>query len=177
MDFKTWRIVYTKPKMEHKVTEILTRRKLQTFCFLNRVVKQLAGKNKVSLQVLFPRTVFVKASEAEHASVKQLDEVLSYLHWLDSPVTITNDDIFILSNYLHEHSNINVERIPVDTNENFSIEATSSSIQRGEVMEVKKEYSKLYLPSLGYVLHSKVANAETISSFNFPNFKKLNSAV
>jgi len=62
-DAKKWYAVYTRPRWEKKVSELVTKKKLTTYCPLNRVVKQWSDRKKVIFEPLFTSYVFVNAQK------------------------------------------------------------------------------------------------------------------
>ena len=60
-----WYAVYTRPRWEKKVASLLTKKKIENFCPLNKVVRQWADRKKTVYEPLFTSYVFVNTSETE----------------------------------------------------------------------------------------------------------------
>jgi hypothetical protein len=48
-----WYAVYTRPRWEKKVAEILTDKKIENYCPLNKVVRQWSDRKKIVHEPLF----------------------------------------------------------------------------------------------------------------------------
>ena len=60
---KKWFVVHTKPRVEKRVTEILTRKKIENYCPINKVMRQWSDRKKLVNEPLFPYFVFIKADQ------------------------------------------------------------------------------------------------------------------
>ncbi len=47
-----WYAVYTRPRWEKKVAEILTRKKIENYCPLNKVVRQWSDRKKIEIDCI-----------------------------------------------------------------------------------------------------------------------------
>ena len=66
----SWYAVYTKPKWEKKVAELLARKGIEHYCPLNRVLKQWHDRKKWVEEPLLTSYVFVYVTPAEQAEVR-----------------------------------------------------------------------------------------------------------
>lgn len=153
---KKWYAVYTKPRWEKKVAELLTKRRVENFCPLNKVVRQWADRKKTILEPLFTSYVFVHASEQEHLTIKQTDGIINLVYWLGAPAVIKDEEILTIRNFLEEHSNVKLERIAVSVSDKVRILDGLLVHREGEVVEVKNKTVKVFLPSLGYTMLAEV---------------------
>lgn len=154
---KKWYAVYTKPRWEKKVAELLTKRRVENFCPLNKVVRQWADRRKTIFEPLFTSYVFVRATEQEHLAIKQTDGVLNLVYWLGSPAIIRDEEIEAIKNFLHVHTDVRLEKIAVNISDRVRITDGVLVHREGEVLEVKNKTVKLFLPSLGYTILAEVA--------------------
>ena len=154
---KKWYAVYTRPRWEKKVAEHLTKRKVDNFCPLNKVVRQWADRKKTILEPLFTSYVFVHATEQEHLTVKQTDGVINLVYWLGAPAVIKDEEIAAIRNFLDEHTDVKLEKIAVNINDRVRITDGLLVHREGEVLEVKNKTVKVFLPSLGYTMLAEVA--------------------
>lgn len=150
---KNWYVVYTKPKFERKVADLLQKKKLNCYHPRYNQVPYWQEKRKAVDISLFASWVFVYASEKDHATIKQTDGVSGFLYWLQKPVIINKDELSSIRHFLERHDNVKLEKIPLcaDQGEN---EIQYSPIQPYGVINFSNLY-KLNLPSLGYVLISE----------------------
>src|SRR6266496_2745802 len=112
-----WYAVYTRPRWEKKVAEILSEKKIENYCPLNKVVRQWSDRKKVVLEPLFTSYVFVRASEKEHLEIRKVDGIINFVYWLSKPAIIRNEEIDCIKNFLNEHNNVHLEKTPVGIND------------------------------------------------------------
>ena len=65
-----WYAVYTKPRWEKKVADLLTKKQIENYCPLNRVLRQWSDRKKVILEPLFTSYVFVRISESNQLAIR-----------------------------------------------------------------------------------------------------------
>ncbi len=166
MNSGEWRVLYTKSKMERRVSDFLTKKKFENFCLIGKTMKHSGDKNKITFDLILPNIVFVKSNELEELLIKQVDGVLNFFHWLHKPVIIKREDIALLKRFLNSNYNIKLERIPVNINEGGSI--IHSSAFEGTIA-MDRKFTKFSLPSLGYILigEDEETNVTVIEAFNY----------
>ena len=96
---KKWYAVYTRPRWEKKVSDILTRRKIENYCPLNKVVRQWSDRKKVLHEPLFTSYVFVRISEPELNSLKQTVGVINLVYWLGKPAVIRDPEVEMIKRF------------------------------------------------------------------------------
>ncbi|HEY2720982.1 MAG TPA: UpxY family transcription antiterminator [Chitinophagaceae bacterium] len=161
---KRWYAVYTRPRWEKKVSEILTRRKVENYCPINKVVRQWSDRKKTIHEPLFTSYVFVRASESQITQLKQTNGVINLVYWLGKPAVIRDSEIDTIRKFLHEHVNVRLEKTPVTVNDSVRIVSGPLMELEGQVLSIKNKTVKIMLPSLGYMMYAEVetANVEII---------------
>ncbi len=164
-----WHVVYTKPNCEKKITEILTRKKIENYCPLNRVSRSGTQSNKVYQVPLFSSYVFVKVSKLQYQQLRQVEGIINLLYWMGNPVIIKESEIDMVKFFLNEHVNVEVEKTGVGINDTLSIVNGSLKVQHEDVVSVRKKKSTIGLPTLGYKM---VGEFETpnVNVKSFDNF-------
>lgn len=163
---KRWYAVYTKPRWEKKVADLLTRRKIDNYCPLNKAMRQWADRKKMVAEPLFTSYVFVHATEAEHLQIKQTDGIINLVYWLGSPAVIRDEEIEAIKEFLEEHINVQLEKIAINVADRVRITDGLLVHREGDVLEVKNKTVKLFLPSLGYTMIAEVCK-EKIEVLNY----------
>jgi transcription antitermination factor NusG len=169
--FKKWYALYTRPRWEKKVADLLTRKKIENYCPVNRVYRQWSDRKKIVLEPLFTSYVFVNIDETEQLPVRTTDGVINFVYWLSKPAVIRNEEIETIKRFLNEHNNIQLEKIPVKLNDTVQIIGGPLMDQRGQVITIKNKTIKISLPSLGYLMVAEVetSNVELIVAEKFSN--------
>lgn len=156
---KKWYAVYTRPRCEKKVAEILSRKKIENYCPLNKVVRQWSDRKKIIHEPLFTSYVFVRISETELTPLRQTPGIINLVYWLGKPAVIRNSEIEIIKTFLSEHTNIKLEKTPININDKVRVLSGPLMEFEGQVLSVKNRTVKVALPSLGYLMFAEVAAA------------------
>jgi transcription antitermination factor NusG len=159
-----WYAVYTRPKWEKKVAELLRRKNIEAYCPLNKVVKQWHDRKKTVEEPLFTSYVFVHISEAGKAEVYKTAGVLNFVHWLGRPAVIRPAEIEVIREFLQQHSSVHLEKVDIKPNDLVQIQKGALMNREGRVLEVSNKTVKVVLPSLGYnlVAQFEIGNVELI---------------
>ena len=164
---KKWYAVYTKPNHEKKVSALLSKRKIENYCPLNKIVNNLKEeKRKPVFEPLFPNYVFVHITEHDMALVKQQTGVINFVYWLGRPVNIKGMDMENIQEFVDSYSNISLEKTEVNLNNLVRIVSRKPvSEEFDNVIAMHATQVKITLPTLGYVLCADAGEEvfETIS--------------
>jgi len=153
---KRWLAVYTRPRWEKKVTKLFNNKNVENYCPLNKVVRQWADRKKIVFEPLINSYVFVHASESEYVWIKETDGVINLVHWLGKPAVIRDSEIESIRTFLDKYSNVSLEKIDVNINDEVKVINGPLISMGGKVIEVQNNYVKIILPSLGYSLTAQV---------------------
>jgi Transcription antiterminator len=156
---KQWYAVYTRPRWEKKVSDLLTKKKVENYCPLNRVLRQWADRKKIVFEPLFTSYVFVYATPAEHLAIKQTDGILNFVYWLGQPAVIRHEEIDAIRQFLTEYQDVQLEKTPVNVNDHVRISSGPLMWREGNVIEVKSKTLRVVLPSLGYAMVAEVVKS------------------
>jgi transcription antitermination factor NusG len=153
---KNWYAVYTRPKWEKKVADLLERKKINSYCPLYKSVRQWSDRKKTILEPLFKSYVFVNVTETEHLAVRQTDGIMNFVYWLGKPALIKSEEIDVIRNFLTENEYIKLEQIEVNVNDRIKIINGPFKYWEGNVTEIRPKSVKVLLPSLGYALIAEI---------------------
>ncbi len=160
-----WYAVYTKPRWEKKVADLLTRKKIVNYCPLNKVERQWSDRKKVVQEPLFKSYVFVQIPPNGHLPVRETEGVMNFVYWLGKPAVIRDQEIVVIRKFMNDYKNVQLEKAVVNLNEKVRVLNGPLMMMEGNVLEVKNRTVKVLLPSLGYALVAEVekVNLEVIS--------------
>jgi transcription termination/antitermination protein NusG len=166
MSDKNWYAVYTRPRWEKKVAQSLSKRRFENYCPINATVKQWSDRKKIVFEPMFTSYVFVRVTPREHASLLLTEGIVNFVYWLGQPAIIRNAEIDLIKNFLQNHQNITLEKIPVNVNDQVRVINGALVEHEGQVIAVKGKTVKVHLPSLGFMMSAETAlgNVEVISS-------------
>jgi transcription antitermination factor NusG len=159
---KNWYAIYTKPHCEKKVASLLSKKKIENYCPLNRILANFStNKKKISFEPLLSTFVFVYVNDLEMNLVKRTDHVIDFVYWLGKPAIIQNDEILKLQYFTNKFSNLVLEKTVVNR---FEIGKQSSEpkidINR-KFVYLNDSHIELYLPSLGYRIIAEIRSTKT----------------
>jgi transcription antitermination factor NusG len=169
---KNWYAVYTKPRWEKKIAEVLTKRKFENYCPLNMVQKQWHDRKKIIYEPLFTSYVFVRAEENQQTELKNVDGIINLVYWLRKPAIISDHEINTIKRFLNDYGNVYLERAEVNVNDTVRILSGPLMNQEGNIISVNNKLVKVALPSLGYLMvaHVEKQNVRVIINKNSGNY-------
>jgi len=154
---KKWFILYTRSGQEKRVSNLLTRKKIENYFPINR---QITSRKKVLMEPLFSSYVFVKIEECYLVNLRTIEGVINFAYWLGKPAIIRNEEINILKRFLNEYSTINLEKVPFDIKGSFITSDPSIIEEYDYEISVKNNSIKLVLPSVGYIITAELEKSQ-----------------
>ena len=157
-----WHAIYTRPRWEKKVDQLLKQQGLESYCPLNKVKRKWSDRIKLVEEPLFKSYVFVRISEKEKTPVRMTNGVINFVYWDGKPAIVKDKEIDSIKRFLDEYEH--VQAIDIRPHQRVIVTSGPFMDQEGEVLELRNKMVKVAIDSLGYVL---VANIDR---------SKLNSA-
>ena len=156
-EVKYWYAIYTKPRWEKKVHELVRARGMESYCPLNKVRKKWSDRFKVVEEPLFKSYLFVRLSEAEKAVIRYVDGVVNFVYWLGKPAQVRQDDIERIKRFLDEYSDIRVEQVKdPQVGDKVMILSGVFMEQEGTVLSADKKRVEIRIESLGVKLVAQI---------------------
>jgi transcription antitermination factor NusG len=161
-----WLAVYTHPRREKKVAELLTKKKIDVYCPLTRVRKRWSDRYKVVDEPLFKSYVFVCITDEQKTAVRLTDGVVNFVYWLGKPAVIKTSEIEIIKKFLNEYEDVQANPMPVKEGQRVRVKTGLLMDTEGEVIKVVNNRVYVLLESLGYELTAKFekSNLEPVSN-------------
>lgn len=147
-----WYALYTRPRWEKKVADLLGLKQIENYCPLQKMERNWSDRKKIILEPLFKSYVLVRLAPKAHIPVLQTDGVIGFVTFQGKPAVIRDEEIEIVKQFLQNYEHIQVERIDVNINDEVTIINGPLMQQTGQVMEVNNRMVKVMLPSLGFAL-------------------------
>jgi len=149
---KKWYVVYTKPRWEKKVADLLTDKGVENYCPLNRVSKKWSDRKKVVLEPLFKGYVFVALAITNKWEVKNTEGILNFVHWNGKPATVKEKEINIIKRFLQEFDDIIVSNSRLSPSDEVEIKQGLLMNFKGIVLEVTGNRAKVKIEGMGLTL-------------------------
>jgi hypothetical protein len=180
-----WLLLYTKRGLEKKVSESLTRKKIENYFPIAKNLKN-PGVYRLLETPLFPTYILTKTKPADFYELKKITGIVNLVYWLGNPAIISDDEVKSLRQFLLEHINIKVEKMAIASKvQNLN---DTSENNNGQDLAINKDLiinktANISLPSLGYLITGEPAtsNVRLVSSKKLigrpklAGFKLLNS--
>ncbi|MGV3641152.1 MAG: transcription termination/antitermination protein NusG [Adhaeribacter sp.] len=151
---ENWYAVYTKPRWEKKVAEVLTREQIRNYCPLNRVVRQWSDRKKTVYEPLFTSYVFVHLPEKKLGLLHPVDGILHLVSWLGKPAVIRDEEIEVIRQFLQTHQQVRLEKSRMAIDDQVRVTSGTFANQQGTVVGLHNNALKVALPSLGYLMYA-----------------------
>jgi len=90
---KEWFVIYTRPRWEKKVDQLLKQQDIISYCPLRTVENQWADRKKIVEFPLFSSYVFVKMNPIEELKVRQTYGVINFIYFMGKPAVIRENEM------------------------------------------------------------------------------------
>jgi transcription antitermination factor NusG len=151
-----WYVVYTKPRWEKKVAVLLTKKGIENYCPLNKVLRQWSDRKKIVEEPLFSGYVFLKTTAAEKWRIKEVDGILNYVHWLGKPAIVPETEIETIKRFLNEHQTVHISTTHFKPNDRVNILSGAFIDTQAKVIVQKGKHVILEIPSLQLTLTAQL---------------------
>lgn len=160
---RKWLAVYTRPRWEKKVNQLLTEKGLESYCPLNKVRRKWSDRMKLVEEPLFKSYVFVKVNEADRTEVRMTNGAINFVYWDGKPAVIKEKEITAIKRFLNEYEN--VEARPVNLKINQRVRITNGTLMdhEGKVLDIRRKVVKIAIDSLGYILVAHIERSKLTS--------------
>lgn len=155
-DKKNWYTVYTKPRWEKKVHQLLEDGGLTSYCPLNKVRRKWSDRYKIVNEPLFKSYVFVQVGEQQLTQVRMVQGVLNFVYWNGKPAVVRDEEINTIKLFLRDHDNVLAEKIELNVNQHVRITSGVLMDEEAVVVRSDKHTAEVLLKNLGYRLIARI---------------------
>ena len=161
---KKWLAVYTRPRWEKKVNNLLAEKGTESYCPLNKVRRKWSDRMKLVEEPLFKSYVFVKVNEDERTAVRMTPGVINFVYWNGKPAVIKEKEIANIRKFLNEYENVEVHPTNLEIDQRVKIITGPFMDQEGKVLSVRHKTVKIAIDSLGYTLVAYIERSKLTSA-------------
>ena len=147
-----WLAIYTKPRWEKKVHQLLTDKGIESYCPLNKVKRKWSDRIKTVEEPLFKSYVFVKVTDDDRTKVRLTNGVVNFVYWNGKPAIIREKEIQTIKRFLDEHESVQVRPMEFAVNQQVLISSVAVMDKRAVVVDVRRKEVKVAIESLGQEL-------------------------
>ncbi len=159
-----WLAVYTKPRWEKKVSQLLTDKGVESYCPLNKVRRKWSDRVKVVEEPLFKSYVFVKVANEEKINVRMTNGVINFVYWQGKPAVIRDKEINVIKRFLNEYENVELRPMELKVNQRVIITTGPLMDHEGSVLDLRHKMVKVAIDSLGYILVAYIERTKLTSA-------------
>ncbi len=161
---KKWLAIYTRPRWEKKVNQLLTEKCFESYCPLNKVKRKWSDRIKVVEEPLFKSYVFVKVSEDDRTEVRMTTGAINFVYWNGKPAVIKEKEINAIRRFLNEHEYVEARPMELKLNQRVRIIKGTLMDKEGKVLELRHKTAKIAIDSLGYILVAYIDRTKLTSA-------------
>lgn len=160
---KKWLAIYTRPRWEKKVNQLLTEKGVESYCPLNKVRRKWSDRVKVVQEPLFKSYVFVRVSDEDRSTVRMTPGAINFVYWDGKPAVIREKEITAIKRFLDEYENVEVQVQELKVNQRVRITNGTLMDQKGKVLDIRHKTVKVAIDSLGYILVAYIERSKLTS--------------
>ena len=158
-----WYAIYTRPRWEKKVHNLLVQKGIESYCPLNKVHRKWSDRVKLIEEPLFKSYVFVRASDDLRTEVRMTEGVINFVYWDGKPAVIKEKEIQAVRKFLDEHQNVELVKVDWKPDEKVAVLAGPLMNAEGRVLQVNSKTVKVLIESLGYLMLANIDKTKLIS--------------
>ncbi len=161
---RKWLAIYSRPRWEKKVNQLLVEKGFESYCPLNKVRRKWSDRMKIVEEPLFKSYVFVKVCDVDRTAVRMTSGVVNFVYWEGKPAVIKEKEINIIKRFLNEYENVEVQPMNVQVHQRVKITTGPLMDHEGEVLSVQRKTVKVAIDSLGYILVAYIDRTKLTSA-------------
>ena len=159
---RKWFALYTKPRWEKKVNQLLNQKGVECYCPLNRVKRKWTDRIKTIEEPLFKSYVFVKVDDTERTKVRLTNGVINFVYWNGKPAIVKEKEIQTIKRFLDEHEAVQVRPMELIPNQTVLITSGAFMDQQAVVLDANKREVKVAILSLGQELIATIDKTKLV---------------
>jgi transcription antitermination factor NusG len=161
---RKWLAVYSRPRWEKKVNQLLQEKGFESYCPLNKVRRKWSDRMKLVEEPLFKSYVFVKIRDEDRTAIRMTPGVVNFLYWDGKPALIKEKEINAIKRFLNEYENVEVKPLDLQVDQRVKITTGPLMDQEGQVISVHHKTVKVAIDSLGYLLVAHIDRTKLTSA-------------
>jgi transcription antitermination factor NusG len=151
-----WYAIYTKPRWEKKVHSLLSEKKIESYCPLNKVRKKWSDRMKIVEEPLFKSYVFAKVTTEDQTKVRMTAGVMNFVYWQGKPAIIPSKEIETIRKFLNEYENVMAEPMQLKEDGKVIIRQGLFMDHEAKIIKIEGNKVKVVIESIGYTLIASI---------------------
>ncbi|ASU34736.1 Transcription antitermination factor NusG [Mucilaginibacter xinganensis] len=174
---KKWLLIYTRPKWEKKVDQLLKQQGIESYCPLRTVQNQWADRKKLVSLPVFNSYVFVRVTPREECEVLYTLGVIKFVYYMGKPAVIRDHIIEQIKINLTLYQNVEVVNLQsINIGDRVKIKQGVFINQSGQVIQIMGKKILMVFDQIdcalvtcipfGHVVLNNIKNENEITSGN-----------
>ncbi|KPK87538.1 MAG: hypothetical protein AMS27_02255 [Bacteroides sp. SM23_62_1] len=157
MQGKKWYAIYTKPRWEKKVAELLLEKGIDHYLPLQKVLKQWSDRKKWVREPLFKSYIFVYITREDYLPSLQTPGVVRFVTFEKKAVTIPPVQIEAIKTFIATGEELTDETIHVKIGDRVIVTHGTLKGLEGTLIEIsKKKRLRIMIEGIQQSLHLKI---------------------
>jgi len=161
---RKWLAIYSRPRWEKKVNQLLQEKGIESYCPLNKVTRKWSDRIKIVEEPLFKSYVFVKVKDEDRTEVRMTPGVINFVYWEGKPAVIKEKEINAIRRFLNEYENVEVQSMDLKVHQRVKVTMGPLMDHEGEVLSLQRKAVKVAIDSLGYILVAYIDRTKLTSA-------------
>jgi transcription antitermination factor NusG len=153
-----WYVLYTKPRAEKRVNELLQKMVEECYLPLHRAPRVWSDRIKIIEKPLFSSYIFVRCSEIELYKLLHVNGVVRIIYHCGKPAVLHKNDITEIKSFLEQAANRKLCK-------GDEVEILSGDFKHisGKIRKIKKKYLMLYIEAIGSMVCVDIGNVAHVN--------------
>jgi len=163
---RKWFVIYTRPRWEKKVNQLLQMQGINSYCPLRKVQSKWADRIKSIELPLFNSYVFVHISLKEELKVRLTLGVMNFVYFMGKPAEIRPSVIDSIKGYLQIYPEAEVMSLQgMEVGDRVKIKEGIMKQKEGQIIKLQGKNVLVVIDSLSCALITKIpsSNLELIN--------------
>lgn len=163
---KKWFVIYTRPRWEKKVDELLKLQGITSYCPLKRVKHKWADRMKEVELPLFNSYVFVYIDPREELKVRVTLGVMNFVYYMGKPAQVRDVVMEEVKRCMETFSDVEVVNLQhMEVGDRVMIKEGLMNHKEGQIIKLRQKSVVVVIDSLNCVLLTNV-NIEDLELIN-----------
>ncbi|ATP56087.1 antitermination protein NusG [Pedobacter ginsengisoli] len=155
---RRWYVIYTRPRWEKKVDELLKLQGITSYCPTRKVKNQWADRVKEVELPIFNSYVFVFINPREELKVRVTLGVLNFVYYMGKPAQVRDSVIEDIKHCLEVFPDTEVLAMQyLEVGDRVKIKEGLMNLKEGKVVKIQERTVIVVIDTLNCVLTTKVA--------------------
>jgi transcriptional antiterminator RfaH len=154
---KKWLVIYTRPRWEKKVDQLLKQQGIESYCPLRTVESQWADRKKMVSLPLFNSYIFVHVTLREQSNVLYISGVLGFVYFMSKPAIVRDSVIEQVKTNLAIYNDVEIIDLQtVSVGDKVRIKHGIFTDQLGKIIQIQGKNVLMIFDSINCALVTRV---------------------